>query len=192
MLSKIVLLLETSMTKKPRIEQLANAISGYFSVTVLSIAMLTFLGWYLGSGSFETALVVAISVIVIACPCALGLATPVATLVGLSVGAKKGVLFKEASFLEKVFAPYGGAEAYNGIYKEVFEIQKANPINQLGKDGLDNASELARFYNAGVYEGLEKRAKVWMWPKGLQAKRCLSTWELLVIKPCSRSCQTQN
>jgi Cu+-exporting ATPase len=102
MLSKIVLLLETSMTKKPRIEQLANAISGYFSVTVLSIAMLTFLGWYFWSGSFETALVVAISVIVIACPCALGLATPVATLVGLSVGAKKGVLFKEASFLENM------------------------------------------------------------------------------------------
>ena len=63
---------------------------------------------------------------------------------------------KQQAAFEKVFAPYGGAEAYNGIYKEVFEIQKANPINKWGKDGLDNASELARFYNAGVYEGLEE------------------------------------
>ena len=101
-LSKIVALLEESMMKKPRIEQLANAIAGRFSMTVMSVAVLTFLGWYLFSDSFETALVVAISVIVIACPCALGLATPVATLVGLGVGAKKGVLFKEASFLESM------------------------------------------------------------------------------------------
>ncbi|MBN2964670.1 cadmium-translocating P-type ATPase [Sulfurospirillum sp. T05] len=101
-LSKIVTLLEVSMTKKPRIEQLANSIAGKFSLVVLSIALLTFIGWFVATGSFETALVVAISVIVIACPCALGLATPVATLVGLGVGAQKGVLFKEASFLENM------------------------------------------------------------------------------------------
>lgn len=62
---------------------------------------------------------------------------------------------KQHAAFEKVFEPYGGAEAYNAMVKDVFEIQKQNPINQWGKDGLDNASELARFYNAGVYEGLE-------------------------------------
>jgi len=100
MLSTIVSLLENSLSKKPHIEKLANEISGYFSSGILLIALLTFLGWYFFKGDFEHALIVGISVIVIACPCALGLATPMATLIGLSVGAKKGVLFKEASFLE--------------------------------------------------------------------------------------------
>lgn len=100
MLTSIISLLEESLTKKPRIEQLANTISGYFSTTVLLIALITFAGWYFWSESFEQALIVGISVIVIACPCALGLATPMATLVGISVAAKRGILFKEASFLE--------------------------------------------------------------------------------------------
>jgi Cu+-exporting ATPase len=101
-LSKIVSLLEDSMDKKPKIEKIANQISGYFSTIILIFAVLTFFGWFYYTGSFERALVVAISVIVIACPCALGLATPVATLVGLSRGAKKGVLFKEAALLESI------------------------------------------------------------------------------------------
>ncbi len=100
MLSTIVTLLEESITKKPKIEKLANEISGYFSITILLIALTTFIGWYYFEGSFEKALIVSISVIVIACPCALSLATPVATLVGLGEGAKRGILFKEAGFLE--------------------------------------------------------------------------------------------
>lgn len=100
LLSSIVNLLEDAMTKKPRIEQLANSISGYFSSTILAIALLTFIGWYFYTQSFEHALIVGISVIVIACPCALGLATPMATLVGIGEAAKRGILFKEATFLE--------------------------------------------------------------------------------------------
>ena len=100
MLTSIINLLEESLTKKPRIEQLANAISGYFSTTILLTALVTFAGWYFWSDSFEQALIVGISVIVIACPCALSLATPMATLVGISIAAKRGILFKEASFLE--------------------------------------------------------------------------------------------
>ncbi len=102
MLSKITNLLEESMVKKPRIEQLANKISGYFSLGILFLALATFLAWFWYGGDLEHALIVSISVIVIACPCALGLATPVSTLVGLGVAAKKGVLFKEASFLESM------------------------------------------------------------------------------------------
>lgn len=102
MLSKIVSLLEDAMDKKPKLEQLANVISGYFSSIILVLAILTFFAWFFYSNSFEHALIVAISVIVIACPCALGLATPVATLVGISKAAKKGILFKEATFLESI------------------------------------------------------------------------------------------
>ena len=102
MLSRIVSLLEDAMTKKPHIEKLANSISGYFSRTILLLAIATLLGWFYMSGSFEIGLIVAISVIVIACPCALSLATPVATLVGLGIAAKRGILFKEAGFLESM------------------------------------------------------------------------------------------
>jgi len=100
MLTTLVGLLEESLTKKPKIEQLANEISGWFSLTILSLALLTFIGWLWMTGEFERALVVAISVIVIACPCALGLATPVATLIGINLAARRGVLFKEAAFIE--------------------------------------------------------------------------------------------
>jgi len=100
MLYSIVSLLEDSIMKKPRIEQLADSISGYFSVVILLIAIATFGGWYLYDGDFEKALIISISVVVIACPCALGLATPMSTLVGISLAAKRGILFKEASFLE--------------------------------------------------------------------------------------------
>ncbi len=100
MLHTITEMLSDSITKKPHIEQLANTISGYFSVTILAIAIFTFVGWYMHSHSFETALITAISVIVIACPCALGLATPMATLIGVSRAAKKGLLFKESRLLE--------------------------------------------------------------------------------------------
>ncbi|HSR74491.1 MAG TPA: heavy metal translocating P-type ATPase [Sulfurovum sp.] len=100
MLTSIINLLEESITRKPRIEQLANSLSKYFSATILLIALFTFSGWYFWTESFEQALIVGISVIVIACPCALSLATPMATLVGISAAAKRGILFKEASFLE--------------------------------------------------------------------------------------------
>ena len=100
LLHSIVSLLEESITKKPRIEQLADTVSGYFSSIILAIALVAFAGWWFIGGDFEHALIIGISVIVIACPCALGLATPMATLVGISIAAKRGVLFKEATFLE--------------------------------------------------------------------------------------------
>ncbi len=99
-LSNLVALLETAINKKPKIQLMANKLSEYFSSIILSFALSTFLFWYFFGHGFETSFMVAISVIIIACPCALALATPVATLVGLSLGAKKGILFKEAAHLE--------------------------------------------------------------------------------------------
>jgi len=99
-MSNIVSLLENAMNNKPHIQQLANKLSEYFSTAILLIAAFTFVGWYLYSSLFEQSFMIAISVIVIACPCALALATPVATLVGLSIASKRGILFKEAAQLE--------------------------------------------------------------------------------------------
>jgi len=111
-LNSIVTLLEDSLASKPKIEHKANEISKGFSVAILSLSILTFLVWYFlgidlgfdydGVNHFEKSFIVAISVIVIACPCALALATPIASLIGISELAKKGLLFKEAKFIEEL------------------------------------------------------------------------------------------
>lgn len=99
-LSNIITLLESAINKKPKIQQMANKLSEYFSSVILAIAIFTFIVWWQLSNSFEISFMVAISVIIIACPCALALATPVATLVGLGISASRGILFKEAAGLE--------------------------------------------------------------------------------------------
>ena len=99
-LSSLVSLLENAISKKPKIEILANRLSEHFSSFVLILAITTFFVWWFWPHSLEESLMVGVSVIIIACPCALGLATPVASLIGLNLGAKKGILFKESSQLE--------------------------------------------------------------------------------------------
>lgn len=101
LMSRLVKLMENSIAHKPHIQNLANSLSQYFSKIVLGIGLLTFLGWYyLGGVGFEHSLMVAISVIVISCPCALALATPIATIIGITEAYKKALIFKESSFLE--------------------------------------------------------------------------------------------
>ena len=99
-LSNLVSLLEGAMSNKPKIQQMANTLSEYFSAVILAFAFVTFMVWLLWPHSFETSFMVGISVIIIACPCALALATPVATLVGLGIASKRGILFKQAAQLE--------------------------------------------------------------------------------------------
>jgi Cu+-exporting ATPase len=93
-------LIEESLNKKPNIEKMANNLSGSFSLIILGLSISTFLGWYFYNNMFENALINAIAVIVIACPCALALATPVATLVGITTASKESIIFKESKFLE--------------------------------------------------------------------------------------------
>ena len=154
LLTSIVSLLEESITKKPRIEQLANSVSGYFSTTILLIALFTFAGWYYFTGSFETALIVGISVIVIACPCALGLATPMATLVGISMAAKRGILFKEATFLETMAKSHILALDKTGTITE----GKPSVIQAKLLDGFDPALLLAlvQTSNHPIAKGIQR------------------------------------
>ena len=91
---------EASATKAP-IAKLADRVSGVFVPLVMGIALLTFVLWLPFGESFEEALSRGIAVLVISCPCALGLATPVAIMVGSGVGAKNGILFKTATALEE-------------------------------------------------------------------------------------------
>lgn len=103
MLSGIIKMVEDAQGVKPPIQRLADTISNYFVPTVVSISIITFLIWYfLLHSSFVFALTAAIAVLVIACPCALGLATPTAVMVGSGVGLNRGILFKSAAVLESI------------------------------------------------------------------------------------------
>ena len=101
-LSQIIHLVEEAGGSKAPIARLADKIAGFFVPVVMAIAAVTFVVWMMISGNLETALTNAISVLVISCPCALGLATPVAIMVGTGRGAGMGVLFKNAESLENL------------------------------------------------------------------------------------------
>ena len=100
-LSQIIKMVSDAAATKAPIAKIADRVSGVFVPVVLVIALLTTVIWMLLSGDFGYALARGISVLVISCPCALGLATPVAIMVGNGVGAKNGILFKTASALEE-------------------------------------------------------------------------------------------
>ena len=100
-LSSIIRLVEDAQAAKAPIQRLVDQVSAVFVPVVLAIALVTLLGWYWGAGvSFETAVIYAVAVLVIACPCALGLATPVAIMAGTGVAAQHGILIKDAQALE--------------------------------------------------------------------------------------------
>ena len=101
-LSQVIRLVEEAGGSKAPIARLADRIAGVFVPAVMSIAFITFLVWIFAGQSFEFSLTSAIAVLVISCPCALGLATPVAIMVGTGKGASMGVLFKNAESLENL------------------------------------------------------------------------------------------
>jgi Cu+-exporting ATPase len=99
-LAGIARLVERAQTTKAPVQRLADRVSAVFVPVVLVLAALTFVGWWIATGEPSRALEVAIAVLVIACPCALGLATPTALLVGTGRGARLGILIKGADVLE--------------------------------------------------------------------------------------------
>jgi P-type Cu+ transporter len=99
-LSHIIRLVEDAQAAKAPIQRLVDQVSAIFVPVVLGIALVTLLGWYVAGHSFEFAVIRAVAVLVIACPCALGLATPTAIMVGTGVAAKYGMLIKDAQALE--------------------------------------------------------------------------------------------
>ena len=101
-LSQVIRLVEEAGGSKAPIARLADKIAGIFVPTVMTIAAVTFVIWMLAGKPFDFAFTNAISVLVISCPCALGLATPVAIMVGTGRGARMGVLFKNAQALENL------------------------------------------------------------------------------------------
>ncbi len=99
-LARIVRLVESAQAKKAPIQCLVDRVSAVFVPVVLVAALLTLLGWGLLAGQWETAILNAVAVLVIACPCALGLATPTAIMAGTGVAARHGILIQDAEALE--------------------------------------------------------------------------------------------
>lgn len=100
-LAQIIRMVEAAQGSKAPIQRLADRVSGIFVPAVVAIAIFTFIGWYLAGAGVTEALIHMTTVLVIACPCALGLATPTAIMVGTGVGAEKGILIKGGEYLER-------------------------------------------------------------------------------------------
>ncbi|MGB0560454.1 MAG: heavy metal translocating P-type ATPase [Spirulinaceae cyanobacterium] len=100
-LAQIVQLVQAAQNSKAPIQKLADQVTGWFVPVVIAIAILTFLIWFNTTGNTTLALVTTIGVLIIACPCALGLATPTSILVGTGKGAENGILIKGADSLER-------------------------------------------------------------------------------------------
>ncbi len=103
-LARIIRLVEDAQAAKAPIQRLVDRVSAVFVPVVLAIALITFLGWWMVGGDVAVALINAVTVLVIACPCALGLATPTAIMAGTGVAARHGILIKDAEALEVAHA----------------------------------------------------------------------------------------
>ncbi|MFK8397659.1 heavy metal translocating P-type ATPase [Pseudomonas sp. BGr12] len=103
-LARIIRLVEDAQAAKAPIQKLVDKVSNVFVPVVIGIALLTLVGWLIAGAGWEQALINAVAVLVIACPCALGLATPTAIMAGTGVAAKYGILIKDAEALEVAHA----------------------------------------------------------------------------------------
>lgn len=99
-LARIIRMVESAQAAKAPIQRVVDQVSAIFVPAVLAVAAITFVGWWLYGGELEPALIHAVAVLVIACPCALGLATPTAIMAGTGVAARHGILIKDAQALE--------------------------------------------------------------------------------------------
>ena len=100
-LAQIVRMVSEAQANKAPIQKLADQVSGIFVPVVLGIALITAIGWYLATGDVARSFIPAVAVLLIACPCSLGLATPTAIMVGTGLGARRGILIKNGEALER-------------------------------------------------------------------------------------------
>jgi len=100
LLSQIIKIVEEAQTSKAPIQRFADRVSAYFVPSVIGISIVTFIIWYISFHNFNNALMAAIAVLVISCPCALGLATPTSIMVASGIGSKNGILFKNSEAIE--------------------------------------------------------------------------------------------
>jgi len=139
LLSQIIKLVEQAQSSKPAIQKLADKVAGIFVPIVIGLAIVTYIIWYIFGPDSSYALVTLITVLIIACPCALGLATPTALMVGIGKGAEQGILIKDAQALETAY------KIDTLILDKTGTITEGRPkvTDLIWQDGI-NASELEK------------------------------------------------
>ena len=100
-LQQIVRMVEEAQQSQAPIQRVADKVASYFTPVVIAIGLIAFVGWYWSTGDFGLAITSFVAVVIVACPCAMGIATPTAILVGAAQGAKNGILIKGGEYLEK-------------------------------------------------------------------------------------------
>lgn len=158
-LAKIIKLIEEAQGSKAPIQRFADSVAAYFVPAVLFIALLTFIAWYfVFDAVFGFALIAAVAVLVIACPCALGLATPTAIMVGTGKGARHGVLIKGGEALETAH------KVKSVILDKTGTITKGNPevtdIISSDKKFLQIAGSLEKGSEHPLAEAIVKKASM--------------------------------
>ncbi|MBT9457255.1 MAG: copper-translocating P-type ATPase [Burkholderiaceae bacterium] len=166
-LGRIIRLVESAQAAKAPIQRIVDRVSAVFVPVVLGLALLTLLGWIFYNGDWEQALVNAVSVLVIACPCALGLATPTAIMVGTGVAASHGILIKDAQALELAHAVTTVAFDKTGTLTEghpqLSHLQAADGVSE--RELLTLAAALQRQSEHPLARAVTTRAQA----DGLQA-----------------------
>src|SRR5438309_5665221 len=151
-LSQVVKLVEEAMGKKPVLQKLVDKVAGYFAYAVMIVALSTFLVWYLviAHGVANAAIIPAVAVLVVACPCALGPATPITILVGISKGASNGVIFRGGEAMEllnkisvAIFDKTGTLTQGKPQVTDVIEIKKLAMVVPAINSDKNNIATLA-------------------------------------------------
>ncbi|MFA5070606.1 MAG: heavy metal translocating P-type ATPase [Patescibacteria group bacterium] len=163
MLSQIIRLVEEAMGSKAPIQALADKVAYYFVPAVIGLSLLSFIVWLIAGQSLVFALSVLVSVLIIACPCALGLATPVAVMMGTGLAAQQGILIKNAKALETahkintvVFDKTGTLTRGEPIVTEIFRV----PSSQLKvKSILQIAASIENNSEHPLAQAIVKKAK---------------------------------
>ena len=154
-LAQVIKMVEEAQGSKAPIEELADRISAYFVPAVVLIGLLAFVIWLLAGQSFAFALTTLITVLIIACPCALGLATPTAVMVGTGLGAEHGILIKSAEALQMA----SGLKAI--VFDKTGTLTKGKPevTDIVGPDTLLLAAAAERKSEHPLAEAILKKAK---------------------------------
>lgn len=147
--AKIAAMVEEAATSKAPVQKLADKISGIFVPVVCSIALVTFVIWWIASGSLDTAVSFGISVLVISCPCALGLASPTAIMCGIGRGAECGILIKSADAIDALNkANVVTLDKTGTITEGKMELAEVYPVG-------DKNAETLRAYGAALESASE-------------------------------------
>lgn len=148
LLARIVDSVRDAQGSKAPVQRVADVISRYFTYVVVTFAVITLIGWIIAGGSVATAVICAVSVLVIACPCALGLATPTAITVGIGKAAEHHILIKDATALERI------CKATDIVLDKTGTITEGKPIVVSAKISADATDE-----DLGVMLAAEKQSE---------------------------------